>query len=209
MNIGAVAFDLDGTIIRTSVAFSPFRKRIGCIEGDVLNYINSRGKEEREVLYSILDEYELCIQNDCTLNNGFEELIDFLTINKIKTGIITRSTKRHAIAVADKLSIPISTIIGRDTTTPKPSGEPLQLFSSMLNVPLSRMLFVGDFMWDILAGKNAGVKTVFLVKDVVPEFASQADYIIHNLREVIDIIENKKFINLSSQPLKSHRYSSP
>lgn len=190
MNIRAVAFDLDGTIIKTSVAFSPFRKRIGCLEGDVLSYINSRDETKQKVLYNILDEYELCIQNDCSINNGFEELMNFLELNKIKTGIITRSTKKHAIAVAKKLSIPIKTIIGRDTTAPKPSAEPLKLLSSMLDVPLSSMLFVGDFLWDVAAGKNAGVKTVLLVKDVIPEFAYQADYIINNLREIIDIIEN-------------------
>ncbi|MEA2054041.1 MAG: HAD family hydrolase [Candidatus Thermoplasmatota archaeon] len=189
MDIKGVVFDLDGTITRTGVRFAPFRERIGCGEKDVLEYISKFDEKRKEKAYKILDEYEKSIQEDCILNDGFLEVMDFLMENNIKTGIATRSSKKHAQIVMGKLNIPIKNIVGRKDAAPKPSGEPLILLSKMFDVPLNKMLFVGDFLWDMLAGRNAGVKTVLLSKDHTKDFAHLADYTIHDFRELIEIIE--------------------
>ncbi len=189
MDIGAVIFDLDGTITKTDIRFAPFRERIGCGEGDVLEYINRADENERKKFYSIIDEYEKEIQRDCSLNEGFEELMNFLDKRKIKTGIVTRSSRRHAEIVIKKLGIPIKHIISREDADPKPSGKPLIMLSEMLDIPVKKMLFVGDFLWDILAGRNAGVKTVLLVNEHSEKFSHLADHRIRKLSELVEIIE--------------------
>jgi HAD superfamily hydrolase (TIGR01509 family) len=191
MHVQAVVFDLDGTLIKTSVAFQPFRARIGCAEPDVLEYIGRQDAETRRRMLAVLSEYEACIQNDCTLNDGFVDLMAYLARHDIKTGIITRSSAEHARVVTAKMAIPIDTVIGRDTTTPKPAADALVLMGKLLSVPLDSMLFVGDFMWDVLAGRNAGVRTALLVKGDAPTYAAQADYLITSLREIVDIIEKE------------------
>jgi len=189
MDVRAVAFDLDGTITKTSVRFAPFRKRIGCGEGDVLDYVGKAGVEDMKRFYGILDEYERKIQEDCTLNPGFSELLYFLNERKIKTGIVTRSSREHARIVTKKLGIPIRHIIAREDAEPKPSGKPLIMLSKMLESPTEKMLFVGDFLWDMLAGRNAGVKTVLLVNEHSKRFEHLADYRVNKLDEIIRIIE--------------------
>jgi len=189
MDVGAVIFDLDGTITKTDVRFAPFRERIGCGDGDVLDYISRADEHEREKFYRIIGEYERKIQENCSLNDGFMEVMNFLDKKGIKTGIVTRSSREHAEIVIKKLGIPIKHVIAREDAEPKPSGEPLVMLSKKLGVPVEKMLFVGDFLWDMLAGKNAGVKTVLLLNEHSKKFVHLADCTITRLDEIIRIIE--------------------
>ena len=189
MDVGAVIFDLDGTITKTDVRFAPFRERIGCGDGDVLDYISRADEHEREKFYRIIGEYERKIQENCSLNDGFMEVMNFLNKKGIKTGIVTRSSREHAEIVVKKLGIPIKHVVAREDVEPKPSGEPLIMLSKKLAVPVEKMLFVGDFLWDMLAGKNAGVKTVLLLNEHSKKFVHLADYTIEKLNEIIGLIE--------------------
>ena len=188
MDIEAVAFDLDGTITKTRVQFAPYKKRIGCKNGDVLAYIKKQALDRQQGLYSILDEYEYQIEKDCILNDGFLDLMDFLNDKGIKTGIITRATRHHARQVVQKLGIPIPYVIGREDTDPKPSGKPLIHLSALLKKPLHKMICVGDFLWDILAGKNAHVTTVLLATEATWKYTHLRDYVIYHLSSLRDIL---------------------
>jgi HAD superfamily hydrolase (TIGR01549 family) len=188
MTIQAVAFDLDGTLIKTNVKFHEYRRRLGNIQGDILEYIKTTDAATQQRLYGVIDDYEKAIQRDCTLNDGVLDAIDYLTTNNIKMGIITRSTQHHARAVIEKLGIPISLAIGRDTTTPKPSGDSLLLLSNMVSVPLGKMLFVGDYLWDILAGKEAGVKTVLYLNNNLPDFSCTPDYTVQHFHQIKQLV---------------------
>jgi HAD superfamily hydrolase (TIGR01509 family) len=176
MDIEAVAFDLDGTITKTQVQFAPYKKRIGCKKGDVLAYIKKQNLDQQQALYRILDEYEYQIEKECTLNDGFLD-------------IITRASRHHATQVIKKLGIPITHIIGREETEPKPSGKPLIHLSFLLKTPLHKMICVGDFLWDILAGKNAHVKTVLLATEASQKYIYLSDYVIYHLSSLKDILE--------------------
>jgi HAD superfamily hydrolase (TIGR01549 family) len=189
MVIEAVAFDLDGTITKTQIQFAPYKKRIGCKNGDVLKYIKKQDLDRQQAMYDILDEYENEIAKECTLNDGFLDLMDFLNERDIKTGIITRSSRRHATQVIKKLGIPITQVIGREEIKPKPSGKPLIHLSALLKIPLHKMICVGDFLWDILAGKNAHVTTVLFVTEASRKYIHLPDYVIYHLSNLKDILE--------------------
>jgi len=189
MDIEAVAFDLDGTITKTQVQFAPYKKRIGCKRGDVLAYIKKQDLNHQQAMYKILDEYENEIEKDSILNDGFLSLMDFLNERDIKTGIITRSSRRHALQVIKKLGIPITQVIGREEIEPKPSGKPLIYLSALLKRPLHKMICVGDFLWDILAGKNAQVTTVLLATDATRKYIHLSDYVIYHLSSLKDILK--------------------
>jgi len=189
MRIAALGFDLDGTITATNVHFGPFRSRIGCTEKDILAYIDTADQNHQSKYRRILDDYEAAIQRDCVLQPGFFEVMSYCTAHGIKTGIVTRSSHHHAQVVIEKLRIPIEHVIGRDDAPPKPSGAALIKLADMLTVTPESMLFVGDYLWDLLAGDSAGATTVLLLNDHNQGFAQHAQYTITNLTDLIVLMD--------------------
>jgi phosphoglycolate phosphatase-like HAD superfamily hydrolase len=52
---------------------------------------------------------------------------------------------------------------------------------------------VGDYKWDVLCAKNAGVPCALLLDGgEQPDWAKDARYHVHRLTEVIPIIEGKR-----------------
>ena len=48
---------------------------------------------------------------------------------------------------------------------------------------------VGDYLFDIISGRDAGAKTVLMIGDGErPPFAEQADYVIQSLPELLPLI---------------------
>lgn len=192
MDVQAVAFDLDGTLAETEVRFEPFREQLGCSQRDVLQYIDGLDEVKRQRCRRVLQDYENAILEDCSAPRGMHDLLQFLDQRGIPTGIVTRASGHHARQVADKLGIPIQVIIGREDAPPKPSGAPLRLLARQLDVPPQHMLFVGDFRWDLLAGRSAGTPTVLLLNERnhnEQDYRGRADHVIHSLDEIKDIIE--------------------
>lgn len=189
MRIAALGFDLDGTITTTNVHFGPFRSRIGCTENDILAFIDAADQHHQHEYRRVLDDYEAAIQHDCELQPGFFEVMAYCTAHGIKTGIVTRSSRHHAQVVMEKLGIPIEQVIGRDDAPPKPSGAPLIKLADMLTVPPESMLFVGDYLWDLLAGDSAGATTVLLLNDHNRRFARHAQYTITRLTDLIALMD--------------------
>ena len=55
-----------------------------------------------------------------------------------------------------------------------------------------RSISVGDFKFDLISGKLAGVKTVLLIternKPMIPDFINLADHTITNLKQLREIL---------------------
>jgi len=58
------------------------------------------------------------------------------------------------------------------------------------NIDLSRSYFFGDSESDILAGRAANLKTVYLSSNGIIPFETQPDFIINSLPEILPIIQN-------------------
>ncbi len=77
-------------------------------------------------------------------------------------GIVTNKAERFALPLVQALDLShrASVVIGGDTTPhPKPAPDPLLEAARRLGLPPQRMLYVGDDLRDIQAGKAAGMAT--------------------------------------------------
>ena len=76
----------------------------------------------------------------------------------------------------------------------KPAGEPVLEALEKLGLTSGECLMVGDRVeTDVLAAKNAGVKSVLVVRGGMPgEIEPEPDYIITSLKDVIKIIDTQK-----------------
>lgn len=215
--INAVLFDFDGTLTKPGALDFPLLKdTIGCPSDiPILEFIDSLPTSlEKEETISLLERFETKAAAHSEPNDGVEYLIHYLRSIGLGIGIITRnrlSSIERAVQNFENITIScFDVIISRNTPVkPKPSGDGIRLAAQKLNLDVKEVLMVGDYIFDIQAGKSAGCITAFLNYGTVSgDFKIESDFTISHLEEI------KKIVRLglplgSVNPLTSFRINSP
>ncbi|MCF2133120.1 MULTISPECIES: HAD family hydrolase [Mycetohabitans] len=139
-------------------------------------------------------EADLCI--DTTLFDGIRPLLDGLSARGIQWGIVTNKVERLALPLVARLGLGAAAgcVIGGDTTPyPKPHPAPLLLAAQRLGIAPTSMVYVGDDLRDIEAGKAAGMLTVaaaygYCGNDVAPSDWA-ADHVVETTTELQRLLE--------------------
>jgi hydrogenase expression/formation protein HypE len=166
----AVLFDFDGTLTRPdALDFTKIRLAIGCpLTSPILDYINSLpAGPEQDRARRTLDEFEREAARSSFPNDGAEDLIRRLNRRSIPCGILTRNTLASIrVALRNFTSLreaDFSLIITRESPgRPKPHPDGVLEAARRFGVPPEDMLVVGDFVFDIAAGKSAGAVTALI-----------------------------------------------
>lgn len=166
----AVLFDFDGTLTHPdSLDFPALRAAIGCPPGTlILEYIDALPTEEERILRrKILADFELAAARSSVPNDGAEETVGLLRDHGVSVGILTRNTRSSIMAsLANFTTISerdFQIIVTRESEgRPKPHPDGVLAAARALGVAPREMLVVGDFVFDIAAGKAAGSATVLL-----------------------------------------------
>jgi HAD superfamily hydrolase (TIGR01509 family) len=195
----AVLFDFDGTLTKPgALDFSIIRRRIGCPEGQpILEFIEkTANSEQRKEMTRKLDQFEAEAAARSVPNAGSEELIGFLKRRHVKIAVITRNTlasvQRSMENFKHTTLEDFDFLLTREADIePKPSPEGVYLAAEKVGVSPAECMLVGDFIFDLEAGKNAAVKTVWLKNPfVTPDhrYFEASDYIVSTMEELRQII---------------------
>lgn len=183
--LSAVLFDFDGTLTQPgALDFSVIKKEVGCPQDKpVLEYIESISDPQiKSQYFEALDRFESQGAADSRPNPGAEDLIRMIQTKKIPLGLITRNSMisiRTALKNFNNLSLDdFDVVITRDDpVAPKPKPDGILLAVRNLNAIPQETLMVGDFVFDIQAGQNAGTLTAHLdvdpqvkLGDLIPDF---------------------------------------
>lgn len=195
--IKAVLFDLDGTLtLPGALDFSVIREKLGCPpDVSVLEFIETmRDPSEKEKALRKLDEFELEGARNSLPNPEAEALMRHLRSLGLKIGIITRNSSiivNRTLENFDSLKPEdFDVIITRDDPfKPKPSGEGIRHAAEKLGIKPEDILVVGDFIFDVHAGKRAGSLTAFLRHPgSLLHDDRECDFIFSSLSEVKEIV---------------------
>ena len=194
MPIRAVIFDLDGTITQPYFDFGAIREEIGIgrDEGPVLEAMEQMTAEQRQRAEGILHYHEEKALAASTLNPGARETLAELRRRCLPIGILTRNRKCNAEAIAAKHGLQFDSIVGREDGPVKPDAYGVLHLCRQFEVNPDETLLVGDYLHDLQCARAAGATAVLIASHhQADEFASQADFTIDTLDEIIGIIDNK------------------
>ena len=121
-----------------------------------------------------------------------------ITLSKwgLKLGVVSDAPSREAwmrICSVNLHHIFDAIVTFQDTGMHKPSPEPFEKISSLLDIPPENSLMVGDWPErDVIGAKKLGMKTAFAkYGDVFGTKESGADYDILNVKEVLSIVKKE------------------
>jgi HAD superfamily hydrolase (TIGR01549 family) len=166
----AVLFDFDGTLTQPDgLDFAAIKREVGCPpERYVLEFIEALPVgERRDQAFAALERFELEGAAQARPNAGAEEAVRRVRRHGLKVGVITRNG-RPAIdcALANFEGLDASdfdVIVTRDDPfPPKPAPDGVTGAAAAMGVDPARVLVVGDFVLDALAGRAAGAVTAYL-----------------------------------------------
>ena len=187
---GAVIFDLDGTLTRPFLDFDAIRAELGLPPGPILEAMSRMTGPDRRRAEAVVYEHERRAADHAELQPGACETIDHLRGRGIPVAILTRNSRISAVTVLDRFAIRVDAIRTREDGVVKPSPEPVLALCRTLAVDPRASWMVGDYLFDIQAGRAAGATTVLLqVADAPPSFAGEADHVIRSLPEVLDLVD--------------------
>lgn len=193
----AVLFDFDGTLtLPGALNFAEIRRTLGCpLDKPILEYIAdlSDNRQQRRLL-DMLEAFEMQGAEKSVPNPGAEHVVQALRARGIAVGILSRNgiePIRKAFQHFNGIcSLDFDVIISRnDPYAPKPSPQGIHAAAAQWGIRPWEMMVVGDYIFDIQAGKNAGAVTVFLKNPgVVQNFVVESDFTIASLVELLAII---------------------
>jgi len=189
MNVDAVIFDLDGTILDSigiyykiiEIVFQHLGMRMpsedmlreatknGDFEWDEVLPEKTRQEKDRLIKKAgavVAEIYPKMFENQVQLIPGAKETLEYISQKGIKMGVVTSTprqnlgVKQHPLANAGIEGLLEVVIAADDVPRKKPAADPLLECSRRLGVRAEDSVYVGDSRTDIQAGIAAGMKTV-------------------------------------------------
>jgi len=168
MAIKGVLFDFDGTLtLPGALDFPAIKKALGCpLDQLILEFIESQPPDQQAGLMEILEEREAEAAQASLPNRGAEKCVYALRKRQIPVGILTRnrltSVKKSLEKFKEVTIDDFDAIVTREFSLPKPHPDGVIKAANQMRLSPEELLVVGDFRFDIIAGKRAGASTVLL-----------------------------------------------
>lgn len=184
---------MDGTLTVPVHDFSYIRKELAIPpDEDILTHIHGLPEAEAGARHARLQEIELELAQLAVASAGALELLATLHCSGVKLGILTRNDRAIAqltletIGAADYFQP--EDIIGRSEAPPKPHpGGVLRLLDNWGAKPFQAVV-VGDYLYDLQAGRFAGASTVHLARPDGQLWPEYADLAVATLSELLGIL---------------------
>jgi len=215
MNVAAVLFDLDGTLIdsapdlagagndmRVARGMAPhplshFRPMVGAGARGMVERAFGVGPDDpafAALREEFLTRYEARMTQSTTVFREMSPVLRALDARGMPWGIVTNKITRYSqpLVLALGLMPPAATLVCGDTTAhAKPHPAPLLEAARRMGVAPQTCLYVGDDARDVLAGQAAGMRTVAVSWGYLgagePIERWGADHLIHSPDELLKL----------------------
>ncbi len=182
-------FDMDGTLTIAMHDFDAMRAELGLPVGvPILEALAQLPESIAKKKHQQLDDMELDMASAARPQPGAASLLQSLSDKGAKLGIVTRNGKTiaertlQACGLADFFNP--DTVISRDCCVAKPDPAGVNLMLDRWSANTNDTVMVGDYRFDLEAGRGAGVTTVHLDVDGLFPWPELTDYSVSTLNEL-------------------------
>jgi phosphoglycolate phosphatase len=191
-SIRGFIFDLDGTLVDSGLDFHAMRREMSIPENcSILEEISHMETERAEYCRRILERHELDGAERAIPIPGALEFIRRLDRQGIKRALVTRNSRPMAEMTLRQCGLRFDLKITREDGPAKPDPWAIARICDVWNFDAARVVMVGDFRFDIEAGKAAGARTVFFTRGRSPESLAgieNADYLLESFDRADDLM---------------------
>lgn len=179
--IRALVFDLDGTLVTSTLDFALIREELGCPDAvDVLAYVDSLSGAQRAEAEAIIHRHEVEDAERSEWLPGAQEFVQRCREQQIPLAILTRNSDFSSRIKIARNEIPIPYLITRENSKPKPDPSALNEIANQFALRSQEVLMVGDYKYDLQAGRNAQMPTCLVHYEGEPDYLHLADYKFQN-----------------------------
>ena len=188
-NYQGVIFDLDNTLVSSSLNFKHIRAEIGCTEHtDLLTYIEQLPEVEAQAAMDIVLSHEYQDAESAVLMPGVVECLAALAEQNIKMAVVTRNCQHAAQLKLAKTGLEFDIVLTRDDAPAKPDPTALLQVADSWQVNPSQCIYVGDFLFDIQAADNAQMDSCLYIIDACPDYADTATHTIEHFSQLTKLV---------------------
>jgi HAD superfamily hydrolase (TIGR01509 family) len=194
LNLKGIIFDLDGTLVTSSLNFKLIREELNCPqELDLLEFVAQLTCPKAQVqANNIIARHEYQDALSARPIAGMASLFDALSKANLPSAIVTRNSQIASKMKVSNNRIPVQLVLTREDHKPKPAPDALLAIAKRWQLVPSSLLYVGDYLYDIQAAHNAGMQSGFINHGLNKDYQHQADLVISHLSELTTLLTQAK-----------------
>lgn len=163
MDLRAVIFDLDGTVVDAPYDWRGIRNQMGVIGLPILSYLDQLEEPARSRQMQLLDRFEKVATKKARLKPGIKKFLLFLKRRGLRLALVTNNSKENVDFLLHKFELRFDTVLTRESGLWKPSGAPFREVMARLGVRPEECAVIGDSFFDVQAAEEASVKNIFII----------------------------------------------
>ncbi len=179
-------FDLDGTLTVAVHDFAALRRDLGMHPGaPILQTLRDMPASQSEPLMTRIHDWEQDLAIDARAEPDALALLEHLVATDRRLALLTRNTRETADRTLEAAGLEAffapELRLGRGDAEPKPSPDGILRILAAWRADPGDAVMVGDYRYDLEAGRAAGVATVWVDRHGKHDFTSLADVAVASL----------------------------
>lgn len=185
-----VIFDLDNTLVSSSLNFERIRASLGCPQDtDLLDFVDALPQKDKIEANRLLVEFETIDATNATNLAGTNELLALIAELALPCAIVTRNCREAALVKLKNNKIDIPLLLTREDHKAKPAPDALLHLAKYWNTPPENLLYVGDYLYDLQAAQNANTMSCLVTNGTPASYEHLASIVVSDLTELSNVIK--------------------
>ncbi len=197
-----IIFDLDGTLVDSRLDFNRMRDELGFPAGvPILEFIQTfEDPIRRRNCLDVVHRHEMEGARQASWYPGAEKVVAQLQQLGVPTGILTRNMREAVELTLSRLQIQVEDVITREDCPPKPDPAGLLMIADRWKLPPGNCIYVGDFVFDIQAARNAGMQSWLFRNGPHSAYEVEADQVFGHFDHFLPLLNDQLDIPVSYRP---------